>query len=172
LSDELDEILFCKSCGLELHDKETLEWHIDLHGKNNIVSRSEVKVSDDKQKLKEDTIEESKKVLDFAITRIKKIVINQNNADEVFAVIELNNHVEAINLSSQRAIDWLNYEFTKSLDSTKLHGKEFFKTVLDSIVAKARIEKTPKEKIFNRIAQLKDEIYAPNNEILVHFQQM
>jgi len=159
LSDKLDEILFCKSCGLDLYDKVTLEWHVDLHGKNNIVPRSEVKVFDSKQKLKEDTIEESKKVLDFSITKIKKIIINQNNTDEVFAVIELNNHVEPVNLSSQRAIDWLNYEFTKSLDSTKLHSKDFFKTVLDSIIAKARIEKTPKEKIYIRIAQIKDEIW-------------
>ncbi len=157
--DKLDEILFCKSCGLEIHDKETLEWHTDIHGKNNIIPRSDVKVFKNNQKFEEETIQESKKVLNFAITKIKKIVINQNNTDEVFAVIELNSHVEAINLSSQRAIDWLTYEFTESLDSTKLHSKDFFKTILYSIIAKARIEKTNKEKIYNRIAQLKEEIW-------------
>lgn len=122
-------------------------------------TKNSKKKKSSKNLLNEETIEESKQVLDFAETKIKKIVINQNNTDEVFAIIELNNHVEAISLSSQRAVDWLNYEFTKSLDSTKLHAKDFFKTVLHSLIAKARIEKTPKEKIYNRVAQLENEIW-------------
>lgn len=158
MTKKLKEPLFCTYCESEIKDKETLEWHKDVC-QGQILPLSQVSEKNKKPTSEEDKIEESKKVLDFAMTKIKKIVINQNNTDEVFAVIELNNHVEAIKLSSQRAIDWLNYEFTNSLDSTKLHGKDFFKTVLESIVAKARIEKTVKEKIYNRIAQLEKEIW-------------
>lgn len=153
----LKEIYWCKECQFEIKDEKSLEYHRDVHGKTKVVLLSEINFV--KQKKTLEKIEESKQVLDFAMSRIKKTIINQNNSNEVFIIVDINGHIEAMSLSSQRAIDWLFYEFTKSVDSTKLHGKDFFKTILQYLKSKARIEKTPKEKIYNRIAQLENEIW-------------
>ena len=154
---KLDEPYYCKVCEMEIKDDKSLEYHRDIHGHTKVIPLAEINFV--KQKKSIERIEESKQVLDFVMSRIKKTVVNQNNSNEVFIIVELNGHIEAMSLSSQRAIDWLFYEFTKSVDSTKLHGKEFFKTILQYLISKARIEKTPKEKIYNRIAQLENEIW-------------
>ena len=154
---KLDKPQFCKGCGLEVYDDITLEWHKDLHGFTNVIPLDEVNFVESKPK--DTDLDDLKKVYDFAESKIKKIVINQNNSEEVFRIITLNGHVEALDLSSQRAIDWLNYEFTKSIDSTKLHSQDFYKTVLGSLIAKARFVNPKKVKIFNRIAQFDNEIW-------------
>lgn len=96
----------------------------------------------------------SKKCYDFAVTKIKKLVISENNSDEVYAVVEVNNHVEAINLSSARARHWLNDEYSKNIESNQIHADDFFKTVLNHIIAKVQMNGTERVQIHHRIAQL------------------
>ena len=159
MSDRLNEILFCKSCGLEIHDKETLEWHTDVHGRNNIIPRSEVKVFEDKQKLKEDGRSEQKKLYDFALTKIVKLVISENDSDEVFAIVQNNDHIETINLSTTRANHWLTNEHAQFGNPNKLYSSDFYKTILNGIISKTTMNGTQKVPIYNRIAQLENEIW-------------
>lgn len=105
-----------------------------------------------KQREKDDRTA-SKKCYDFAMTKIKKLVISENNSDEVYAVVEVNSHVEAINLSSARARHWLNDEYSKNIESNEIHTDDFFKTVLNHIIAKAQMNGTERTQIHHRIAQ-------------------
>lgn len=113
----------------------------------------------DGKKLKQQEKDErtaSKKCYDFAMTKIKKLVISENNSEDVYAVVEVNSHVEAINLSSTRARYWLSDEYSKNIESNEIHADDFFKTVLNHIIAKAQMNGTERTQIHNRIAQSDD----------------
>ena len=71
MTKKLKKILFCTYCESDIEDEETLEWHRDVCGWNKIIPRDQVKEVA-KPTSQEDKIEESKKVLDFANTKIKK----------------------------------------------------------------------------------------------------
>lgn len=144
---------------MEVNDEKDLQWHKDVG--HNIVPRDQVKVEGiDKTKEKEkDERTASRKCYDFAITKIKKLVISENNSDEVYAVVQVNNHIEAINLSSTRARHWLNDEYSKNIESNEIHAEDFFKTVLNHIIAKAQMNGTERSQIYNRVAQLDNAIY-------------
>src|SRR6185437_12253215 len=49
----------------------------------------------------------SKKVLDFTMSKIKKITISENDSDGVYAIVENNGHFESLNLESKRARQWI-----------------------------------------------------------------
>lgn len=98
---------------------------------------------------------ESKTLYDFALSKLKKMVISQNNSSEVYAIIENNSHIETLNLSSRRAIQWLVYNYHNENKSAKIHGDEFYKNVLTTIVATAQMNGTKKENVYTRVA-LKD----------------
>jgi hypothetical protein len=110
----------------------------------------------EKADTKADTKTESKNCYDFAMTRIKKLVISENNSDDVYAIIHVNNHVEAINLSSARARYWLNSEYSKHINSNKLHSDDFYKTVIYHIISSAHMDGTRRAQIYHRIAQSDD----------------
>ncbi len=100
-----------------------------------------------------------KKLYDFALTRIDKLVISENNSDEVFGILKNNNHVETLNLSSTRAIHWLTNEHNQFGNSDELHSSDYYKTILNTIISKATMNGTEKAKVYNRIAQLEKEIW-------------
>lgn len=102
---------------------------------------------------------DQKKLYDFALTRIEKLIVSENNSDEVFAIIKNNDHIETINLSSTRAIHWLTNEHIQVGDLDKLHAPDYYKTILNTITSKASMNGTGKEIIYNRVAQLSDEIW-------------
>jgi len=106
-----------------------------------------------------DNRSEQKKLHDFVLTRINKLVISENNSDEVFAIIQNNNHIETINLASTRAIHWLTNEHTQFGDSNKLHSSDFYKAILNTIISKASMNGTQKTVIYNRVAQLENQIW-------------
>jgi len=154
------EVLFCVDCGTEVpNSKEDLQWHKDVG--HRIVPRDQVTVEGDKKPKQKEKDERtaSKKALDFALTKIKKLVISENNSDEVYAIVEVNNHVEAISLSSVRARYWLNDEYSKNIESNEIHADDFFKTVLNHIIAKAQMNGTDRVQVHNRIAQADGAIY-------------
>lgn len=142
---------FCIDCGDDVKDEGT-QWHTDLN--HGIVTRERVKVYDNKSKPKEkDARTPSRKCYDFAMTKIKKLVISENNSDEVYAVVEVNSHIEAINLSSTRARHWLSDEYSRNVESNEIHADDFFKTVLNHIIAKAQMNGTERAQIHHRVAQ-------------------
>ena len=112
----------------------------------------------------------SEGLLEFAKSQIRKIVISQNNSNEVYAVIEIEDHLETLNLSSKRAIYWLNNACHIHDNSGKVHSEDFYKNVLNAIIAKAQMNKTCKEKVHNRTAFVDDTLYydlcTPNWEIV------
>jgi hypothetical protein len=107
----------------------------------------------------EDGRTEQKKLYDFALTRIVKLVVSENNSDEVIAIIQNNDHIETINLSTTRAIHWLTNEHTQFGNSDKLYSPDFYKTILNGIISKTTMNGTRKVPIYNRIAQLDNEIW-------------
>jgi hypothetical protein len=107
----------------------------------------------------EDGRTEQKKLYDFALTRIIKLVISENNSDEVFAIVQNNDHIETINLSTTRAIHWLTNEHAQFGNSDKLYSPDFYKTILHGIISKTTMNETQKVPIYNRIAQLDNEIW-------------
>jgi len=121
--------------------------------------KSKKKNNKKQAELSKDERTASKKLYDFAQTKIKKIVISQNNTEEVYAIIQNNKHIETINLASTRARHWLNNEHTKFGNSNELHTDDFYKTVTNTIISKAQMDGTKKEKIYNRVAQLDNEIW-------------
>ncbi len=153
---KLQEIQFCKYCSSEIEDEETLEWHRDVHGWNNIVPRDQVIVEGDKPT--KDLRSDSKKLFDLAMLKIKKLVIADNDRNEVYAVIQNNSHIETINLNSQRAIHWLCTEAMK-MDSDKIPSKDLVKNVLNSMISKAQFEGAEIAKVHTRIAQSDEEIW-------------
>lgn len=106
----------------------------------------------------EDSRTTSKKVYDFTMSRIKKLVISQNDSDGTYAIIESNGHFESINLESKRARQWINDQYSRNVESNDIHGDDFYKTVIDNIISKAQMNVTEKSKIHNRIAQSENEI--------------
>lgn len=113
---------------------------------------------DNKEKEK-DKRSPSKMALDLATSKIVKLVINQNSTDEVFAMIQVNSHVETIDLSSSRARYWLNDLYHRNIDSNEIHSDDFFKNVLNNIISYAQMNGTQRTKVHIRIAQLDDEIW-------------
>lgn len=92
-------------------------------------------------------------VFDIAYSKIKELVISQENNNEVYAIVDIKNKTETISLSSKRAMDWL-----RELD-TEVHGQNFYKNVLDKISSKAQIDEVRKTSIHNRIAYENSSVY-------------
>ncbi|PBO84908.1 MAG: hypothetical protein COA77_06620 [Thaumarchaeota archaeon] len=135
----------CKIQPLQMHDSKD---HDGIKQKKSY----EKNLDDDKRS-------DQKKLYDFALTRIDKLVISENNSDEVFGILKNNNHIETFNLSSTRAIHWLTNEHNLFGNSNELHSSDYYKTILNTIISKATMNGTKKVKVYNRIAQLEDEIW-------------
>ncbi|MCH7561187.1 MAG: hypothetical protein IIC67_07465 [Thaumarchaeota archaeon] len=112
-----------------------------------------------KKNLDKDRRSDQKKLYDFVLTRIDKLVISENNSDEVFGILKNNNHIETFNLSSTRAVHWLTNEHNQFGNSDELHSSDYYKTILNTIISKATMNGTQKVKVYNRIAQLEKEIW-------------
>lgn len=102
---------------------------------------------------------ESETLYDFALSKIKKLVISQNNSNEVYAIIENGGHMETLNLSSRRAIQWLVYNYNQENKSAKIRGEEFYKNVLTTIISYAQMNGTKRENINTRISLKNEELY-------------
>jgi hypothetical protein len=92
-------------------------------------------------------------VFDIAYSKIKELVISQENNNEVYAVVDIKDKIETISLTSRRALDWL-----RELD-TEVHGQNFYKNILDKISSKAQIDQVRTATIHNRIAYENNSVY-------------
>ena len=110
------------------------------------------------------------KLLELANSQIKKIVISQNNSSEVYAIVENNKHLETLNLSSRRAKSWLSNINHKQNTKAKVHSEDFYKNILQTIISKAQMEETCKEKVYSRTALVDGTLYydlcTPNWKIV------
>lgn len=102
---------------------------------------------------------EQKKLHDFALTRIDRLVVSANNSDEVFAIVKNNDHIETINLASTKAIHWLTNEHNVFGNSDTLHATDYYKTILNTIISRASMSGADRKIIYNRVAQLENEIW-------------
>ncbi|MGB6463231.1 MAG: bifunctional DNA primase/polymerase [Nitrosotalea sp.] len=107
---------------------------------------------------KNDNANESQDLYQFATSKIKRLIISQNNSREVYAVIEINGHIETVELSSARAIQWLNHTY-RNCQSPKIRGEDFFKNILTAIISDAQMNNASKEKVYNRIASVDNTVY-------------
>ncbi|KFM20023.1 EF-hand calcium-binding domain protein [Marine Group I thaumarchaeote SCGC AAA799-P11] len=98
------------------------------------------------------------KLLDLVESRIYKIIISQNNSHEVYTVVKFENHFESILLGSERSIDWLNVLMNTEIKPDRLYSNDFYKIILNTIIAKAKMKSVPKEHVFNRISFKNNEI--------------
>jgi hypothetical protein len=151
--------LFCKGCNADIRTNDDKEWHADIHGIYNIVRRAEVIEIPRKDSEEKDTRSSAKKIYDYAITKIGKIVIAENNSDEVYAVINVNTHVETIHLGSKRAKQWLRYSYSKDIASDEIHTDDVYQNALEQIISNAQMSEIHRTKVHTRVAQTDDAIW-------------
>ena len=101
---------------------------------------------------------DSNDALEITKSKIRNLVVSQNNSKEVYAVVEINGHLETVELSSGRAIYWLNH-MCQTNNVGGVHGDEFFKNILSVIIAEAQMSDTPREKIYTRAAFVQNTMY-------------
>lgn len=99
-----------------------------------------------------------KDLLDYAASNIIKHVTSDSNSDEVYAIIQINDHKETINLNSKKARQWLSHLNTIKFPG-QIKGDEFYKNLLNSIIGETIFNNINKSKIFQRIAQVNNKIY-------------
>jgi len=108
---------------------------------------------------KNDTRSEKKKLYDHALTKIKRLVVSENNNDEVVAVVKKEKGIETFQVRSRRFRDWLCNEYIIHINLNEIKNDEFFKSIADAIYSHARANGAKITKIHTRIAQLRDEIW-------------
>ena len=158
----------CESCDKKIKTKKEFNEckkrrhelidYLDPKDHDNKKSEKQPKKKTNKYIQTKDQRTSPKILYDFAQSKILKLVISENNSDEVYGVISINKHVEVLNLVSARARHWLN-NLHSNIDTSEIHSDDFYKTVLNSMISKAQMNGTKRAKIYNRIAQLKDEIW-------------
>jgi len=101
-----------------------------------------------------DNRSQSRILFDFAQSKIIKLYIEDNNKDEVYALVPINHHTELLNLSSMRAIQWLTNQYSQIIDTDELYGEDFYKKVIHTIKSQCQMNDTQQTKIYRRIAHL------------------
>ena len=149
---------FCKSCNSDIRNKLDEQWHSDCHGRNNIVLRKDV-VEEGKDNSTKDARKDNRKLYDHALTKINKLVISENNSNEVYALVKKEKGVHAFKVNSKRFYHWLRNEYDLNINSKEIRTDDFFKAISNSIFSYAVTRGAKTEKIYNRIAQRGDEIW-------------
>lgn len=102
---------------------------------------------------------ESRILFDLAMSNIKKLYKQDNNQEEVYALVPINNHTEFINMSSTRAINWLSDLYSKVINTNEIHGEDFYRKVTHAIESDCKMNTSDRTRFYNRIAQLKDSVW-------------
>ncbi|MDE1769368.1 MAG: hypothetical protein KGI28_02285 [Thaumarchaeota archaeon] len=98
----------------------------------------------------------SKLIYEFIKTRIKKLIVSDNDSSQVFALVE-NNHNEILDLSNGKAKDWIRYMYYE--ETGENHSDDAYKNVISLLRSQAIHSGTIHEPIYNRIAMVGDTIY-------------
>lgn len=111
------------------------------------------------QKPEQKNPEDDKTVLrlyNFAKANIRKLVVSDSDSSMVYALVQINNHVESVDVRSYRAISWLQYKYYT--DKNRIETQEQCEAALKLLAAKAIHEHHEREAIYNRIAMVNDSI--------------
>ena len=105
-----------------------------------------------------DTRTDAEILIEFAESKIHRIVKSSSDASKVFALISVNNHKETLELSSNHAINWLMSEYYRQ--AKKVYSNDSYNLALSLIKAKALFdENIPTEKVYKRVAFSNNEIF-------------
>ncbi len=99
----------------------------------------------------------SKKLYQFAKTKIKKCIVLENDSSQVFALIENNGHIETLDISNLKAKSWLRFSYYSQTGHN--YSEDMYASALLLLKAEAMHGDAPREPIFNRIAMLDDSIW-------------
>ncbi len=105
-----------------------------------------------------DERKDNKKLFDHILNKIHALVISENNTDEIFALVKREKNTDVLKVTSRRFRDWLCNEFMLFINSDEIKSDEFFKSIANSIYSYARMNNSKTAIIYNRIAQLDDQI--------------
>lgn len=90
-------------------------------------------------------------------TKIKKVVVSEENESEVYVVIKNNDHYESLNVDSTKTQQWLKKIFFD--ETEKIVSNEYYKQALTMVKAQARFNESTRAKVYNRIVQTDDAIF-------------
>jgi len=140
----------CTTCDkiIDSNDKEQMGYCRNL--RHELLNLPNEQSTEEKQNITE-------KIHQFAKQRIKKLVVSNVDLNSVFALIEINDHIESIDISSGKAQHWLQWSYHN--ETTKICATESYRHALSMIKSEAIMSTTSRENIYNRIAMTKDAIY-------------
>ena len=144
------EIMFCDTCGYDVVSEQLNHCKYLRH---ELLEKIKEKSED--STLKEENT--SEKIYRFAKTKIKKCIVSKNDSNQVVVLIEIEDHIETLDLSSPKAKSLLRYLYFKQTGNN--HAQEAYATALLLIQAEAIHSDTSRETIFTRMAMMNDAIY-------------
>ena len=110
-----------------------------------------------KEKPKKDVDNVVQLLVKFANENITKFVVSDTDSSLVYCVIKTNNHSEACNILSYKALMWLKDAY--DLENNDIFSDESYKSALSRLAARAMRDGSDRETIYNRIAMIGDTIY-------------
>ncbi len=113
---------------------------------------SSIMVNDDEEKLKD-----SKKVYDFAQSKIIKKVRSAGDHNRVYALVQVNNHYKTIELGSWDSVQWIKSIYESATGN--FFSDDLYKTALSVITSHAIIDEISIDEIYSRIAFVNGEIF-------------
>ena len=99
----------------------------------------------------------TKRVLDFAQSKILKTVRSFGNHTNVYGIIKINYKYKVLFLGSTQCVQWLKSTYFEY--SGKIHSNDLYKNALGMIIAQSITNEISIQKIYNRIAFVSDEIF-------------
>jgi len=143
----------CRECDKEANSIQELREH------GCTSPESEIDFFPDETEDSEDKRSDAKKLFDHALTKVDRLVISENNSNEVYAVVKKANGVDTYLINSKNFQAWLWNEHTKYINSDDIETNNFFKNVQTSIFSHAKMNGAETAPVYIRVAQLKDEIW-------------
>jgi len=143
----------CSECDTEGNSIE------ELRSQGCTSPESEIDFFPNETKHYEDKRSEAKKLYDHALTKIDRLVISENNSNEVYAVVRKIKGVDTYLVTSRRFRDWLFNEYEKFINPDEIKSDDFFKNVASSIFSHAKMNGIETSKIYTRVSQLDGEIW-------------
>lgn len=147
----------CTTCDIKsenYNDEKFVTCKQNNHKIMKMISPSEARNATKSTPLREST---SKLIYEFIKTRIKKLVVSDNDSSQVYALVENNRHNEILDLSNGKAKDWIRYMYYE--ETGENHSEDAYKNAIALLRSQAINNGMSHEQIYNRIAMKEDVIY-------------
>ena len=99
----------------------------------------------------------SRKVCDFANSKIVKLVRSYGDNNRVYALVKINSHFKTIELGTWESIQWIRSVYES--ETGEFFSDDLYKTALSVITSHAVTNEINIEKIYSRIAFVNHEIF-------------